>query len=68
MVVRAGRVTGTNQSDLAALLRDILQQQTAMLQVQAESVRLQRVLVEHLLGASGPQLGTAEPAAIAPRR
>src|ERR1051325_358719 len=57
MVVRQhGRVSETSQPDLAALLRDILQQQTAMLQVQAESVRLQRVLVERLLGVSSPEL------------
>jgi hypothetical protein len=52
MVVRHGRVSETSQQDLAALLHDILQQQTAMLQVQAENVRLQRVLVERLLGGS----------------
>lgn len=52
-------------SDVAALLRDILQQQTAMLQVQAESVRLQRVLVERLLGISGPLPGELEPRSIA---
>ena len=58
MVVRHGRVTDT-RSEVTALLRDILQQQTAMLQVQAESVRLQRVLVEHLLGVSGQQVHPA---------
>src|SRR5947209_203109 len=55
MVVRAGRVTDASQSDLTALLRTILQQQTAVLQVQAESVRLQRLLVERLLGLSVQQ-------------
>jgi hypothetical protein len=66
MVVRHGRVTDTSQPDLAALLRDILQQQTAMLQVQAESVRLQRVLVERLLGVSDPQDDSTVAGSIAP--
>src|SRR5690348_7852439 len=67
MVVRHGRVTDTSQLDLMTLLRDILQQQTAMLQVQAESVRLQRVLVERLLGVSGPQSDAQAHDSIAPR-
>jgi hypothetical protein len=54
MVIGQGCVTDISQPDLTTLLRDILQQQTAMLQVQAESVRLQRVLVERLLGVSDP--------------
>jgi hypothetical protein len=66
MVVRHGRVTDTNQPDLATLLRDLLQQQTAMLQVQAESVRLQRVLVERLLHVSGSPEVATESAAIVP--
>jgi hypothetical protein len=66
MVVRHGRVTDVNQPDLATLLRDLVQQQTAMLQVQAESVRLQRVLVERLLGVSGSPGAVADPGAIAP--
>jgi hypothetical protein len=66
MVVRHGRVTDVNQPDLATLLHDLLQQQTAMLQVQAESVRLQRMLVDHLLGVSGPPGAVADPGAIAP--
>jgi len=41
--------------DLAGLLQAMLQQQTAMLQVQAESVRLQRLLVERLLGAASDE-------------
>jgi hypothetical protein len=36
--------------DLAGLVVNLLQQQTALLQVQSESVRLQRLLVERLLG------------------
>ena len=40
---------------LAGLLQAMLQQQTAMLQVQAESVRLQRLLVERLLGAASDE-------------
>ena len=55
-----------SQPDIAGLLRDILQQQTAMLQVQAESVRLQRALVERLLGASGPPREPAVAASIRP--
>jgi hypothetical protein len=46
-----------NQADLAGLLQTIaqqqtalLQQQTALLQVHGETVRLQRLLVEHILG------------------
>jgi hypothetical protein len=38
-------------ADVGALLQMLVQQQTAVLEVQAESLRLQRVLVEHLLGA-----------------
>jgi hypothetical protein len=57
-MVRDGRLTDTPQSDLAGLLRDVLQQQTAMLQVQAESLRVQRMLVERLLGASSLQSQT----------
>jgi len=52
-------VTESSQSELTALLRDILHQQTAMLQVQAESVRLQRVVVERLLGVSTQPAGPA---------
>jgi hypothetical protein len=66
MVVRHGRVSDISQPDLTTLLLDILQQQTAMLQVQAESVRLQRVLVERLLGVSGPQSDAGGPGSIAP--
>ena len=66
MVFRAGRLTDTSQPDVAALLRDILQQQTAMLQVQAESLRPQRLLVECLLDISEPQRDAADPSAIAP--
>src|SRR5690242_14967669 len=67
MVVRQhGRVSETSQPDLAALLRDILQQQTAMLQVQAESVRLQRVLVERLLCVSRPPSEAVEGVSMAP--
>jgi hypothetical protein len=66
MVLRHGRVTDTSQPDLTTLLRDILQQQTAMLQVQAESVRLQRLLLERLLGIAGPRSDALEPGSIAP--
>jgi hypothetical protein len=40
---------------VADLLQAMLQQQTAMLQVQAESVRLQRLLVERLVGAASDE-------------
>jgi hypothetical protein len=46
-------MTEVSQPDLAGLLREILQQQTAMLQ-------LQRVLVERLLGGSSPPSEPAE--------
>ena len=66
MVISHGRVTDPAQRDLFALLREILQQQTAMLQVQAESVRLQRVLVERLLAVSDPQTEDRDTTAVAP--
>ena len=65
MVIRHGRVTDTRQPDVAGLLRDILQQQTAMVQVQVESVRLQRVLLERLLGVSSPQTDAPDAGSIA---
>ncbi len=56
--------------DLASLLQTLVQQQTALLQVHTESVRLQRVLIEHLVG--GPSANDvvherrpAEPAPVA---
>jgi hypothetical protein len=64
MVIRdRWRMTDSAQPDVDGLLREILQQQTAMLQVQAESVRLQRVLVERLLGVSNQ---TTAPVAVVP--
>jgi hypothetical protein len=39
-----------NQADLAGVLQTIAQQQTALLQVHGDTVRLQRLLVEHMLG------------------
>src|SRR5260370_22662992 len=46
-----------NQADLAGVLQTIAQQQTAifqqqaaLLQVHSETIRLQRLLVEHMLG------------------
>jgi hypothetical protein len=54
-MVRNGRMTQRADGDLAGLLQAMLQQQTAMLQVQAESVRLQRLLVERLLGAASDE-------------
>jgi hypothetical protein len=56
-------MTDSAQPDVDGLLREILQQQATMLQVQAESVRLQRVLVERLLGVSDQ---TTAPVAVAP--
>src|SRR6266568_2790781 len=46
-MVSAGEM---NQADLAGVLQTIAQQQTALLQVHGETVRLQRLLVEHMLG------------------
>src|ERR1700681_3724158 len=53
-MVSAGEM---NQADLAGVLQTIAQQQTAifqqqaaLLQVHSETVRLQRLLVEHMLG------------------
>jgi hypothetical protein len=40
-----------SDGDLQALLRAMVEQQTALLNVQAENMRLQRVLVERLLGS-----------------
>ena len=40
--------------DVAALLQGLMQQQTALLQAHGESLRIQRLLVEHLLGTGGP--------------
>ncbi|HEY8692821.1 MAG TPA: hypothetical protein VIR57_08775 [Chloroflexota bacterium] len=37
------------------LLQALIAQNTALLTVQAESLRLQRLLVEHLLGATAPE-------------
>src|ERR1700694_4275105 len=60
-MVSAGEM---NQADLAGVLQTIAQQQTAifqqqaaLLQVHSETVRLQRLLVEHMLGN---QAGAAE--------
>jgi hypothetical protein len=48
-------MTAGADSDVVGLLQAMLQQQTAMLQVQAENVRLQRLLVDRLLGAAGDE-------------
>ncbi|HLZ24719.1 MAG TPA: hypothetical protein VKQ30_21585, partial [Ktedonobacterales bacterium] len=48
-------MTQLADGDLAGLLQALLQQQTAMLQVQAESVHLQRLLVERLLGSASDE-------------
>ena len=66
-MVRHGRMTQGADGDLAGLLQAMLQQQTAMLQVQAESLRLQRLLVERLVGAtSGETSASASGVATAP--
>jgi hypothetical protein len=52
-------VSDATQSDLTSLLQALVQQQTAMVQVQAESLRLQRLVIERLLGASNAQHVTA---------
>jgi hypothetical protein len=44
-------MSDTGQSELASLWREMLHQQTSMVQVMAKSVRLPRLLVERLLGA-----------------
>jgi hypothetical protein len=50
-MVGHGRMSDGASADVADLLHALVQQHTAMLQVQAEGVRLQRILVERLLGA-----------------
>ena len=54
-----------NQADLAGVLQTIAQQQTAifqqqaaLLQVHGEAVRLQRLLVEHMLGNQAGEAAT----------
>jgi hypothetical protein len=68
-------MTGQSPVDVAGLLANLFQQLTTLLQVQSESVRLQRVLVEQLFGtssvgdASQPELSVptnASPTVIAP--
>jgi hypothetical protein len=48
--------------DIHGLLRTLVEQQTALLGAHAESLRLQRVLVERMLGAAAP-LSVSAPAA-----
>ena len=53
--------------DIQAMLRTLVEQQTAFLNAQAESMRLQRVLVERLLGVdAAPQLRAAQISALTP--
>jgi hypothetical protein len=47
-----GRMTAQSPVDVACLLANLFQQLTTLLQVQSESVRLQRVLVEQSFGTS----------------
>jgi hypothetical protein len=53
-------------ADIGSVLRALVQQQTALLQVHAESVRLQRVLIEQLLGKPGEPSVAATMAALEP--
>jgi hypothetical protein len=59
-------MSDASHADVTAVLREFLQQQTAMLQVQAESLRLQRVLVERLLGGQGSAQAIGASAASTP--
>ena len=52
---------------VADLLRTMLQQHAAMLQVQAESVRLQRLLVERLVGGASDEIRITPTACPLPR-
>jgi hypothetical protein len=49
------------QVELANLLESVQQQQTALLQAHAESLRLQQLLIQHLLGRGAEQVSTAYP-------
>jgi hypothetical protein len=53
--------------DLTGLLQAMLQHQTAMLQVQAESLRLQRLLVERLVGATSGETSVSASGVAPPR-
>jgi hypothetical protein len=61
-MVGHGRMSELADGEVAGLLQAMLQQQTAMLQVQAESVRLQRLLVERLLDAPSVEARIEAPA------
>src|SRR5262249_60088160 len=65
-VVSAGRMTDQPPGDLAALVANLVQQQTVLVQQQAalvqihgESIRMQRLLVERLLGSPVADISTA---------
>jgi hypothetical protein len=49
---RDGGMTDSRPVDFAAVLANLVQQQTALLRAHSESVQLQRLLVERLLGNS----------------
>jgi len=51
--------------EIQALLRSLIEQQTALLSVHAEAVRLQGVLVARLLGATPAQAESVEPTRLA---
>src|SRR5262249_24485843 len=65
-VVRAGRMTDQPPGDLAALVANLVQQQTVLVQQQAalvqihgESIRMQRLLVERLLVSPVADIATS---------
>jgi hypothetical protein len=48
--------------DLASLVHTLLQQQAALLEAHSESLRLQRLLMERLLGSAPPtDIGSPDP-------
>jgi hypothetical protein len=51
-------------TDLASVLQALAAQQAALLQVQGESVRLQRLILEHVLGPAPPPATAAERAIV----
>ena len=66
-MVRYGRMTDGADRGVADLLHAMLQQHAAMLQVHAESVRLQRLLVERLLGGASAESRASDNGAVTAR-
>lgn len=59
-----GRMTDGPAPDITRLLQSLMQQQTALLELHGEAVRLQRLLIERFLDApsgAAPSSGLAEP-------